>query len=390
MEHGQIALAGAAITAVALALLGLALGGHEEAEDHAPPSPALSVAVTRPELNRLPIRLPATGHIAAWQEASVGTQTDGLRLTAVNVNVGDDVKQGQILAIFNDDSVQAELAEAQAVVAQTDAEAAEAEENARRAQSLEGSGALSTQQVRQYAVAAISARARVDAAKASERRHRLRLAYTRLTAPSDGLITSRTATVGAVVPAGQELFRLIKDGRLEWRAQVAASDLSALKPGQIATLHARGHEPIHGTLRMVAPDIDIQTHNGLVYVDLPSGALRAGEFAVGQIDIGEREAMTLPQSAVLLRDGFHYVMQVGPQSNVVTRKVVVGMRIDDRIEITDGVSASQQVILSGLAFLSEGDTVRVVANDATGDGTDPTTTPPTSTQDIRATTRSAP
>ena len=127
--------------------------------------------------------------------------------------------------------VAADLAEARALVVQADAQAAEAEANAQRARALDESGAMSAQQVNQYVVAARTARAGVDAVRAIEQRHRVRLAQTRVLAPSDGIITARTATVGAVMPAGQELFRLIKDGRLEWRANVAMNDLDKLVPG---------------------------------------------------------------------------------------------------------------------------------------------------------------
>jgi len=310
----------------------------------------------------LPIRIPATGNVAARQETSVGTESGGLRLTDIKVDVGDTVRRGQVLAVFNVDIVEAELAEARASVSQVEAEVMEAEANAHRAKSLERSGAMSAQQIDQYVVSAITARARLDAARAAEKKARLRLTQARVLAPSDGIVTSRTATIGAVVPAGEELFRLIKDGRLEWRATVATSDIETLAPGQIAEIGIHGHAPIRGELRMVGPTIDTGTHSGLVYVDLPRGsAIRAGAFARGHFEVGHGSALTLPQSAVLLRDGFHYIMLVGPKSRVAMKKVSIGRRIGDRIEIKAGLSASGTVIASGVAFLSDGDTVRVVS-----------------------------
>lgn len=358
-----IAVAGAVITALALAvvIVRVAASSPEEAPADAQPLPVLSVVLTRAEASVLPVQVPATGNVAAWQEASIGAGTDGLRLTEVRVNVGDAVRRGQVLATFDAALLDADVAEARAAVAVAEAEAQEAEANARRARALDGSGALSSQQIGQYLAAADTARARLDAARAAEQRHRVRLAHARVRAPGDGIITSRTATVGAVLPAGQELFRMIRDGRLEWRAAVAAADLDTLAPGQVVQLQVPGRPPIRGVLRMVAPDIDTQAHTGLVYVDLPhDSAVRAGTFATGHVEVGEAPALTLPQSAVLLRDGFHYVMQLGPASNVVATKVAVGRRVGDRIEITEGLAASEAVIASGLSFLSEGDTVRVV------------------------------
>lgn len=356
------------VAAVAIAILvlfpvivRLSVMRSEEVPAPAGPVAALSVVLTRPQTVVLPVRVPATGNVAPWQEASIGSETEGLKLTEVRVNVGDAVLRGQVLATFDTKLVNADLAEARAEVAVAGAQELEADANARRARKLEGSGAMSLQQIDGYVAAAAAARARLEAARAVEQRHRVRLAHTRLVAPSDGIVTSRTATVGAVLPSGQELFRIIKDGRLEWRAAVAVSDLDAMVPGQEAYLQLPGQPKIPGVLRMVAPDINTQTHSGLVYVDLPRGsAVRAGAFATGYVEVGKKRALTLPHGAVLLRDGFHYVMQVGPAANVVAKKVAIGRRVGDRIEITAGLVATEAVIASGLSFLSEGDTVHVV------------------------------
>jgi multidrug efflux pump subunit AcrA (membrane-fusion protein) len=118
---------------------------------------------------------------------------------------------------------------------------------------------------------------------------------------------------------------------------------------------------------MIAPTVDPQTRNGIVYVDLPApaGAARAGMFARGEFDIGTGSGLTLPQSAVLLRDGFSYVLKVGPDSKVSQVKVGVGRRLGDRIEITGGLDASARVVAAGGGFLADGDLVRVVATPAT-------------------------
>lgn len=370
MKHRRIALTGAVIAVLALVLIAIGDRDEGEARANAAPVPVLSVAMTRAQRSVLPFRVPATGNIVAWQEASVGTEANGLRLTEVRVNVGSTVERGQVLALFDADIVAAELAEAEASVAKAEAELLEAQANATRAQALDASGAMSSQQVDQYRVAAMSARAQLNAARAIAQRNRLRLRQTRVLAPSDGVITSRSATVGAVVPAGQELFRLIKDGRLEWRAEVSTADLDQLMPGQRARITVQGRPAIPGRIRTLAPVIDAQTHNGLAYVDLPpDSGLRAGAFVRGYVEAGEGTALTVPERAVLLRDGHHYVMRIGPKSKVLMTKVRIGRRVGDRIEIVAGLAASEAVIASGLSFLSEGDTVRVVPA-ALGDGAD--------------------
>lgn len=361
LQHRRSLVIAAIVIGVLAVVLALASGRDDDAPVSREPMPVMSVTLTAPRAAPLPLQVPATGHVMAWQEAIIGAETEGLRLTEVHVNVGDLVARGQVLATFNAALVQADVAEAQAAVAVAEAEAQEADGNARRATLLEGSGAMSAQQISQYLAVAAVARARLDAARAAAQRQRVRLSHARVLAPADGIITARTATVGAVVPAGQELFRMIKDGRLEWRARVAVSDLERLAPGQVALVRVPGQAPIRGTLRMVSPDIDTQTHSGQVYVDLPrDSGVRAGTFVTGHVEVGEIPALTLPQTAVLLRDGFHYVMRVGATSNVVAVKVDVGRRIGDRIEITRGLVAADRVIASGLSFLSEGDTVRVL------------------------------
>lgn len=157
---------------------------------------------------------------------------------------------------------------------------------------------------------------------------------------------------------------MIRQGRLEWRAEVAATELALLKPGMSAIVTPANGAAIQGTIRMVAPTVDTQTRNGLVYVDLPApGMAKAGMFARGEFELGSAPGLTLPQSAVLLRDGFSYVLRVvtaGTNAKVAQTKVTVGRRVADRIEITGGLDAAARVVASGGAFLADGDTVRVV------------------------------
>jgi RND family efflux transporter MFP subunit len=277
--------------------------------------------------------------------------------------VGDVVKRGQVLAVFAPDTVRADLNQVRAAVAEAEARLADASADAQRARDLAQSGALSAQQINQYLTAERTARARLDAQHAAAKVQELRLRQTQVLAPDDGIISSRTATVGAVLPAGQELFRLIRQGRLEWRAEVPSSDLARLKPGLPASIVTPSGSPIGGKVRMVAPTVDDKTRNGIVYVDLLSdnkGDAKAGMFARGDFEIGAGQALTLPQTAVVLREGFSYVMRVGPDGKVSETKVVVGRRVGDRVEIVKGLDPTTRVVASGGAFLAEGDIVRVV------------------------------
>ena len=357
----RLAVAFTALVAIAAAW---AAGDGKSADGKgavAAPKPALTVSITQPQRADIANAVAANGNITAWQEAIVGSEANGWRLAEVRVNVGDVVKRGQVLATFAADMPNADLAQSKAAVAEAEATLAEAGANAQRARELQASGALSAQQINQYLTAERTAQARLDALRAATRMQQLRLAQTQVLAPDGGVISARSATVGAVVQAGQELFRLIRGGRLEWRAEVAASELAQLKPGQLVKITPAGGSTVNGRVRMVAPTVDAATRNGLVYVDLPSpGTAKAGMFARGEFAIGNASALTLPQSAVLLRDGFAYVFKVGADNKVAQAKVSVGRRVGERIEITAGLDAASRVVASGAGFLSDGDLVRVV------------------------------
>jgi len=329
--------------------------------------PALTVSTVVAEAADWPHFVWASGGIAAWQEAVIGSELGsflaGFRLVELSAAVGDRVRKGQELARLQDDMVIAEREQTRASLAEAEASAAEAQANANRARQVEASGALSAQQITQYLTAELTARARVDVLKAKLKTDDLRVTKTRIVAPDDGTISARSATLGAVVQSGQELFRMIRRDRLEWRAELPAADLVRVKPGMRVSLTTTGKARLAGKVRIVAPSLDAQTRSGLVYVDIDSerSGASAGMFASGEIEIGHGPVMTLPQSAVLLSDGFSYVFRLDPQNRVVQTKVGVGQRSGERVAITSGLEAGVAVVASGVGFLSDGDLVRVTA-----------------------------
>ena len=324
--------------------------------------PALTVSTALPVQTQLPITLAANGNIMAWQEAIIGSESNGLRLTEVRVNVGDNVRKGQVLATFAAESIVADVAQANASVSEAQANAAEAAANAKRARTLESTGALSAQQINQYLTAEQTAKARVAASRAMLAAQQLRLRHTRLLAPDSGIISARSATVGAVVAGGTELFRLIRQGRLEWRAEVTAAELSRIRPGQVARVKLGDGTILTGHVRVVGPTVDQQTRAALVYVDLPqvgkNSPAKAGMFAQGEFDMGMSTALTVPQQAVVLRDGFSYVFRLNPDSRVSQVKVRTGRRLGDQVEILAGITPETLLVINGAGFLNDGDLVR--------------------------------
>lgn len=334
--------------------------------------PALTVTVTKPQTMEWAQVLPANGNIMAWEESIIGAEISNLRLTEVLVNVGDRVRKGQVLARFASDIVAAELAQSQALLVEAGAMLAEARANAERARQMQALSFFSAQQIKQYLTVEEAALARLKLAQAKVRVDELRFSQTRVLAPDDGIVSARTAAVGSLGQPGEELFRVIRGGRLEWRAEVTEADLGKLKPGMTARLVTADGSHIVGRVRMAAPTVDPKTRIGLVYVDLPvaenGSDLRAGAFTRGEFELGWAAALTLPQSAVMVRDGFSYVFRLEGTSStpilgmskVILTKVSVGRRSGERIEITSGLDPGVAVVNSGGAFLSDGDVVQVV------------------------------
>jgi RND family efflux transporter MFP subunit len=323
--------------------------------------PALTVSLVAPQQEEWPALLAANGNVVAWQEAVIGAEVANYRMTEVRVQVGDRVRRGEVLARIASDTVASELAEAAAAEAEAEAAASEAAGNAERARELRAKGFYSAQLDAQYQSAARMTAARLAAARARLQAARLRMDKTAVLAPDDGVISARLATVGSLTQVGAELFRLIRGGRLEWRAEVPSADLLRVPVGTPASLTGPSGAMVTGTVRAVAPSVDPQTRSGVIYVDLPdTDAVRAGMFARGEFALGRTPALALPQTAVVLREGFAYVFQLEGDNRVAQRKVELGRRVGERVEIVAGLSPEARVVASGAGFLADGDVVKVV------------------------------
>jgi RND family efflux transporter MFP subunit len=325
---------------------------------------SLTVRAETPRSGMLPVRVTANGSIAAWQEAVISSDMPDLRLIEVRVDVGDMVDTQEVLAVFDDETVKVAVAQAEASLAEAQALAVEARENATRARSLETSGALSQQAILQYLTAAQSANARVKAAQARLVAERLRLERTRVRAPDRGIISSRNATVGAVSGLGGELFRMVRQGRIEWRAELLSSELERVSVGTPVTLTLPGGQAITGKVRALAPTVNPASRAGLVYVDLPEESpARPGMFARGVFELGGSVGLTVPQRAVVMREAFNYVFILDAERRVHQVKVTTGRRVGDRVEIIDGLDENAAVVVAGAGFLNDGDIVRAAPAD---------------------------
>lgn len=322
----------------------------------APPPPAtastrpvLTVTAAAPRTAVWPSSVEISGAIMPWQEAIIGPQISGQQITEILAEVGDQVKKGQPLARLDRALLRADEAVLLAAFEQADA-------NYKRSVSLKEKGFISEQNILQLETQMKTTRAQLDA-------KRVQLRYADIVAPDDGVISARTATLGAIATPGQELFRLIRQNRLEWRGEISAKNLANIQPGQKVALVLPGGETASATVRQSAPSLSAESRLGTVYADIAPGSdARAGMYAVGRVLIDERPALIVPAEAVVLRDGRSYVFEVtgeGEAAKVTMRLIETGRREGSDIEVVTGISETTRVSVRGSAFLNDGDHVRI-------------------------------
>jgi RND family efflux transporter MFP subunit len=322
----------------------------------------VTAAPTRVEM--WPDTVRATGAIEPWQEAIVSAQVGGQRVVEVLAEVGDAVRAGQVLARFDTATLRAEEAELAAAGQQARASLAEAGANRDRAMALKERNLMSDQDVTRMVTQADVARAQVAAAEARLASKRLQLTYATVVAPDAGVVSARTATLGAVASVGQELFRLIRQGRLEWRGELTAQQLARITVGSEVELALPNGARATASVRQVAPSMNAASRLATVYADVAAGSsARAGMYAEGTLLLAKTEALVVPATSIVIRDGRNYVFVLpdeGATKRVVAQAVQIGRRVGDAVEIREGLKPGARVVQQGAGFLNDGDIVRVV------------------------------
>ncbi|CAM5761094.1 efflux RND transporter periplasmic adaptor subunit [Bosea minatitlanensis] len=352
-----------------------------------------SVTVTEARTTEIVQSVLVAGSMIAREEVLVSPQVDGLSIVAILAEEGDRVAQGQVLARLDRTSLDvqkaqndAQIARSEAAIAQANAQIAEADANLvqannafDRTKSLRDSGNASAETYDQRAAAARSAQARANSArqalaiatadlalaKAQGRDIEVRLARTEIKAPQGGIVSRRTAKLGAtasMLPTSEPLYRIIADGAVELEAQVAEVDIPSLKPGQpVAVMPAGAKEALKGTIRLIAPEVDKASRLGRVRVALDGNPpVAIGSFARGTIETGRKHAVTLPLSAITYtRSG--PTVQTVKDGKIATRKVTLGLSGGGRAEIATGLAAGETVVARAGTFVRDGDLITPVA-----------------------------
>lgn len=344
---------------LALLLTLAACGGNAPEAEPAAASLSVSAASLAPQT--LARRVPAAGSVVAWEEMSLGVEIGGQRVAEVLVEVGDQVEARQPLLRLDMRSVDMALRSAAAQLAQAEAQHRVARVNLERATELQSRGLIATRDRDEAWAAEAAAQANLRSAQVQRDNAQLQREFSTLSAPDAGVISARSVQPGQVAMPGTELLRLIRQGRLEWRAELPERELARITVGAQARLRGSDGSEVAGRVRQVAPALDPRSRTGLVYVDLPDpGSLRAGMYAQGELLLGESDVRTLPEAAVVERDGFRYVFVLGAGDVVAQRRIETGARQDGVVEILSGVEDGERVAVEGAAFLSDGDRVKVV------------------------------
>jgi RND family efflux transporter MFP subunit len=319
-----------------------------------------TVSVTEVGVSTVPTTVSIIGTIAARYDMPIGVEGDAGRVAAINVEAGDHVKRGQVLARLNVSVLEPQVANLEAALEQARAEAELADAEYRRAQAVGASGALSAEETQRRRSAAVTAAAKVKVAAAQLAEAQARLARAAVRAPADGIILTRNVEVGqTATPGGEALFRLSEGGEVELRGQVAEQDLPLLKVGQIVNVRLTGTARVYqGRVRLLGAVIDPQTRLGMARVALtPDPNLRPGAFARAEVTVSNADRAVLPQTAVLTDDKGSYVLIVNAQHKIERRAVHVSGIVQDGVTIADGIGGKDQVVATAGAFLQEGELV---------------------------------
>jgi HlyD family secretion protein len=335
--------------------------GEQAADSAAGAAQAPTVTVVVPGRSQVARIVTASGALAARYEQPVGIAGEGGMVRAVLVEAGAWVRQGQVLATI-DRSVQSQnIAQLAAQVQVARADAALAQNEYDRSESLVGRGFVSKADLDRKKAARDAAFARIRVAEANLNAMRAQLGRLDIRAPKSGLILSRNVEVGQVVSQGSgALFRLAENGQMEMKAQLSQQDLPFIHDGMPAQITPIGTDRnITGQVWQVSPMIDPTSRQGEVRIAIPyDPSIRPGGFAEAKIQSGATTAPLLPQSAVLSDDDGNYVYVINGKNEVERRPIKIGTVEDQGVTIAEGLSGNERVVLSAGPFLNPGQKVK--------------------------------
>jgi len=333
--------------AAALSLAGCKQGGGPPADF------AVEVATVRPEVTVVEEALPAVGSIEADERVVLQPETPGL-VESIEFREGEVVEAGRVLFRLRSRKEEAQLAQARA-----DKDLAAS--NLERARTLAGTKAISRQELDQLesTLAAREATYELESRRLEERV---------IVAPFDGVMGPREVSVGQYVNAGTTLARLVQDATVKIEFRVPERQLAQLRPGQTGRVRVTAYpdQVFSGTVDLVDPEVDAGTRTvgARLRVPNPDRHLRPGMFARVELVVGRRaEALVVPESALVPSlDTFSvFVVEEG---RARLRTVRLGVRLPGKVELLEGLSAADEVVVSGTQKIVDGTRVTPAADKA--------------------------
>jgi HlyD family secretion protein len=321
------------------------------------------VTASAPGIKAVRSTVSFTGTIHARYDMPISAEGESGRITAVLVEAGDRVKQGQVLVRIDQSILRPQLNRLAASLEEAKAQAALTASEYQRAQLVGAAGALSAEEIARREAIAVTDEAKVRVAAAQLAEAQARLGKTEIRAPASGVVLTRNVEVGQTAsPGGEPLFRLARDGEVEMRGQVAERDLASLSVDQTAQVYLTGVDtPFEGKVRLLGAIIDPSSRLGEIRVSLkPHNLLRPGAFARGEVVVGAAQRPVLPQTAVLSDSQGTFVLIVNAESKAERRAVRVASTVPEGLVIAEGLNGDERVITTAGAFLRQGETVKVV------------------------------
>jgi RND family efflux transporter MFP subunit len=330
----------------------------------AAPDSALAVTLAPVVSQSIERGLLASGPVTPWEEMQLGVELSGLRVTALHVDVGQQVAKGQLLLELDHRTLDSDLRQAEAAHAEAVAGVQLAQVNLKRGQGLVSSKLISAAAFDELRAALVQAQAREATTRAQRDGVALRRSYADLRAPDAGIVSRRNVQPGQVIAAGAELLALIRQGKLEWRPELPEAELARVEVGDAVRLREASGAVVEGRVRAVSPGVDSAKRTGTIYAELPEPrGLKAGAFVEGRVITDASAGLVVPAIAVVVRDGYPFVFTVDARSSVAQRlRVRTGERVGNVVEVLQGLKPGDQVVVQGAGFLSDGDKVRVVTD----------------------------
>lgn len=353
------ALAGAGVALMLVA----GCGGHGGEGENAEPERARAVTVAPVTTRALEGGVVASGQLVAREEAAVAAEVTGFRVERVAADIGDTVQRGQVLVQLDDTLLRSQIQQQTALVAQAEVSARQAAEQAARVEGLEGTGALSKEQIDQRRFQAETAQATLAAQQAALADLQTRASKMAVRAPVGGLVIARNVAPGELSGTNAQgpMFRIARDSLIELAAEVPESSMRSIQSGAPAAVTLPNGELVQGQVRLIEPMVQAGTRLGVVRIALPaSRSLRVGGSATAQFNDLRADVLSVPETAVNYDADGASVYIVNDESRVEKVAVETGRRGGGFVELIQGPPAGARVLVNAGSFVLEGDLVDVV------------------------------